>query len=222
MNSRLIKDTLYEQVARIGKAVSSPKRLEMLELLAQGEKSVETLAEELTIDVKLASAHLRTLKDARLVAPRRDGRYIYYRLTGVDVANLWVNLREVAEEHLVELQLALRQMVDSPSQLKAVGREILLEQAKKGDVVVIDVRPQTEYDLAHLPFARSMPLAELEKRLSELPVDKEIVAYCRGPFCLLSDEAVALLTARGYQVRKISDGVSEWQAAGLPVEHAQH
>ncbi len=222
MNSRLIKDTLYEQVARIGKAVSSPKRLEMLELLAQGEKSVETLAEELTIDVKLASAHLRTLKEARLVAPRRDGRYIYYRLTGVDVANLWVNLREVAEEHLVELQLALRQMVDSPSQLKAVGREILLEQAKKGEVVVIDVRPQTEYDLAHLPFARSMPLAELEKRLSELPVDKEIVAYCRGPFCLLSDEAVALLTARGYQVRKISDGVSEWQAAGLPVEHAQH
>ena len=222
MNTRLLKDTLYEQVARIGKAVSSPKRLEMLELLAQGEKSVETLAEELTIDVKLASAHLRTLKEARLVAPRRDGRYIYYRLTGVDVANLWVNLREVAEEHLVELQLALRQMVDSPSQLKAVGREILLEQAKKGDVVVIDVRPQTEYDLAHLPFARSMPLAELEKRLSELPVDKEIVAYCRGPFCLLSDEAVALLTARGYQVRKISDGVSEWQAAGLPVEHAQH
>ena len=109
-------------------------------------------------------------------------------------------------------------MVDSPSQLKAVGREILLEQAKKGDVVVIDVRPQTEYDLAHLPFARSMPLAELEKRLSELPVDKEIVAYCRGPFCLLSDEAVALLLARGYRARKVSDGVSEWQAAGLPLE----
>ena len=222
MNTRLLKDTLYEQVARIGKAVSSPKRLEMLELLAQGEKSVETLAEELTIDVKLTSAHLRTLKEARLVVPRRDGRYIYYRLTGVDVANLWVNLREVAEEHLVELQLALRQMVDSPSQLKAVGREILLEQAKKGEVVVIDVRPQTEYELAHLPFARSMPLAELEQRLSELPVDKEIVAYCRGPFCLLSDEAVALLSARGYRIRKIADGVSEWQAAGLPVEHAQH
>ena len=222
MNSRLLKDTLYEQVARIGKAVSSPKRLEMLELLAQGEKTVEALTEELSIDVKLTSAHLRTLKEARLVVPRRDGRYIYYRLAGVDVANLWVNLREVAEEHLVELRLALRQIVDRPSQLKAVGREILLEQAKKGEVVVIDVRPQTEYDVAHLPFARSMPLAELEKRLSELPVDKEIVAYCRGPFCLLSDEAVALLTGRGYQVRKISDGVSEWQAAGLPVEHAQH
>ncbi len=222
MNSRLLKDTLYEQVARIGKAVSSPKRLEMLELLAQGEKTVEALTEELSIDVKLTSAHLRTLKEARLVVPRRDGRYIYYRLAGGDVANLWVTLREVAEEHLVELRLALRQIVDRPSQLKAVGRENLLKQAKKGDVVVIDVRPQTEYDLAHLPFARSMPLAELEKRLSELPVDKEIVAYCRGPFCLLSEEAVALLTARGYQVRKISDGVSEWQAAGLPVEHAQH
>ena len=222
MDSRLLKDALYEQVARIGKAVSSPKRLEMLELLAQGEKTVEALTEELSIDVKLTSAHLRTLKEARLVVPRRDGRYIHYRLAGADVANLWVNLREVAEEHLVELQQALRQMVDSPSRLKAVGREMLLEQAKKGEVVVIDVRPQTEYELAHIPFARSMPLAELEKRLSELPADKEIVAYCRGPFCLLSDEAVALLTARGYQVRKISDGVSEWQAAGLPVEHAQH
>ncbi len=222
MNNRLLKDTLYEQVARIGKAVSSPKRLEMLELLAQGEKTVEALTEELSIDVKLTSAHLRTLKEARLVVPRRDGRYIYYRLAGVDVANLWVSLREVAEEHLVELKLALRQIVDSPAQLKAVGREILLEQARKGEVVVIAVRPRTEYDLAHLPFARSMPLAELETRLSELPVGREIVAYCRGPFCLLSDEAVALLSARGYQVRKISDGVSEWQAAGLPIEHVQH
>jgi len=215
-----LKDLLYEQVARIGKAVASPKRLELLELLAQGEKTVETLAGELAVDVKLTSAHLKALKEARLVASRRDGKFVIYRLSGPDVARLWVMLREVAEEHLVELRVALGQMVADPSRLAAVGREALLERAQRGEVVVIDVRPQTEYETAHLPFARSMPVAELERRLTELPLDKEIVAYCRGPFCLLSDEAVALLAAKGYRVRKILDGVSEWEAAGLPVEAA--
>jgi rhodanese-related sulfurtransferase/DNA-binding transcriptional ArsR family regulator len=221
MKQTLLKDLLYEQVARIGKAVSSPKRLELLELLAQGEKTVETLAGELAVDVKLTSAHLKALKEARLVASRRDGKFVIYRLSGPDVARLWVMLREVAEEHLVELRVALGQMVADPSRLAAVGREALLERALRGEVVVIDVRPQTEYETAHLPFARSMPVAELERRLTELPLDKEIVAYCRGPFCLLSDEAVALLAAKGYRVRKILDGVSEWEAAGLPVEVAE-
>ncbi|WP_418648983.1 ArsR/SmtB family transcription factor (plasmid) [Thauera butanivorans] len=220
MKQRLLKDLLYEQVARIGKAVSSPKRLELLELLAQGEKTVETLAGELAVDVKLTSAHLKTLKEARLVASRRDGKFVIYRLSGPDVARFWVMLREVAEEHLVELRVALGQMVADPARLAAVGRQTLLERAQRGEVVVIDVRPQTEYETAHLPFARSMPVAELERRLTELPLDKEIVAYCRGPFCLLSDEAVALLAAKGYRVRKILDGVSEWEAAGLPVEAA--
>ncbi|HMM71896.1 MAG TPA: metalloregulator ArsR/SmtB family transcription factor [Rhodocyclaceae bacterium] len=222
MRQRLLKDLLYEQVARIGKAVSSPKRLELLELLAQGEKTVETLAGELAVDVKLTSAHLKALKEARLVASRRDGKFVIYRLSGPDVARLWVMLREVAEEHLVELRVALGQMVADPSRLAAVGREALLERAQRGEVVVIDVRPQNEYETAHLPFARSMPVAELERRLTELPLDKEIVAYCRGPFCLLSDEAVALLAAKGYRVRKILDGVSEWEAAGLPVEAADN
>jgi len=220
MEQRLLKDLLYEQVARIGKAVSSPKRLELLELLAQGEKTVETLASELAVDVKLTSAHLKALKEARLVASRRDGKFVIYRLSGPDVARLWVMLREVAEEHLVELRVALGQMVSDPSRLAAVGRQALLERAQRGEIVVIDVRPQNEYETAHLPFARSMPVAELERRLTELPLDKEIVAYCRGPFCLLSDEAVALLAAKGYRVRKILDGVSEWEAAGLPVEAA--
>ncbi|MGI9045232.1 MAG: ArsR/SmtB family transcription factor [Burkholderiales bacterium] len=218
MKKRTLKDLLYEQVARIGKAVSSPKRLELLELLAQGEKTVEALSIELSVDIKLTSAHLKALKDARLVSSRRDGKYVIYRLTGQDVAGLWVTLRQVAEEHLVELRLALDQMVADPAKLASVSREVLLEQARRGDVVVIDVRPQAEYEVAHLPFARSMPVAEIEKRLLELPADKEIVAYCRGPFCLLSDEALALLGARGYRVRKILDGVSEWRAAGLPVE----
>lgn len=218
MNHRSLKDLLYEQVARIGRAVASPKRLELLEMLAQGEKTVEVLAADLSIDVKLTSAHLKALKEARLVASRREGKYVIYSLSGADVAGLWLTLRQVAEEHLLELRLALRQMADDPAKLVSVSRETFLEQARRGDVLVIDVRPESEYDSAHLPFARSMPLAEIEKRLAELPRDKDIVAYCRGPFCLLSDEAVALLTRRGYRARKILDGVPEWQAAGLPIE----
>jgi len=218
MNSRSIKDLLYEHVARVGKAVSSPKRLELIELLAQGEKSVDALAAELSVDIKLASAHLRVLREARLIASRRDGKYVYYRLAGSDVAGLWVTLREVAEEHLLELRMVLERMVADPATLASIGREALLEQARQGAVIVIDVRPRDEFATAHLPFARSMPVAEIEQRLSELPRGKDIVAYCRGPFCLLSDEAVALLAARGYRARKISDGVSEWQAAGLPLQ----
>ncbi len=211
------KDLLFEQVARIGKAMSNPKRLELLELLSQGEKTVETLANESHTDLKLTSAHLKALKEARLVITRRAGKYIHYRLAGADIANLWLNLRAVAGEHLIELRLALAKMSSDPSKLVSVSREQLLQQAKNGDVVVIDVRPTTEYQTAHLPFARSLPLTELLQRLNELPRDKDIVAYCRGPFCLLSDEAVELLTARGFHVRKTLDGVNEWQAAGFPL-----
>ncbi len=217
MKKRELKDLLYEQVARIGKAVSSPKRLELLELLAQGEKTVEVLATELSIGVKLASAHLKALKAARLVEHRREGKYMVYRLSGEDVGQLWVTLRLVAEEHLVELQLALQKMVAAPEQLTQASRKELLAQAKRGEVIVLDVRPQEEYDVAHLPYARSMPVAEIEKRLAELPKGREIVAYCRGPFCLFSEEAQQLLTRKGYRVRKLLDGVVEWQAAGLPL-----
>ena len=217
MNNRQLKDMLYEQVARVGKAVSSPKRLELLELLAQSEKSVDQLASEISADIKLTSAHLKALKAARLIQSRREGKYIYYSLSAPDVARLWVNLRQVAENHLLELQQALQHMVTDPAHLASMSRETLLEQARRGDIVVLDVRPQAEYEVAHLPFARSMPVAEIKQRLAELPVGKDIVAYCRGPFCLLSDEAVNLLAARGYVVRKLNDGVSEWQAAGLPI-----
>ena len=218
MNHRTLKDNLYEQVARIGKALSSPKRLELLEMLAQGEKTVEQLAGELSIDIKLTSAHLKALKEARLVQSRRDGKYVIHRISGGDVAQLGVSLRQVAEEYLVELRLAVDRMVAEPTKLSKVGRSELLAQARRGEVIVIDVRPQAEYDTAHLPFARSMPLPELQRRLAELPKRTQIVAYCRGPFCLMSDEAVKLLSAKGYKARKISDGVSEWLSAGLPVE----
>ncbi len=217
MTTRTLKDPLYEQVARIGKALASPKRLELLELLAQGEKTVEMLAAALAIDLKLASAHLKALAAAHIVASRRDGKYRWYRLSGPDVAQLWVRLREVAETHLAELRVALQVMAGAPETLVATAREELLTQARSGAIVVIDVRPRDEYDTAHLPFARSLPLAELETRLAELPADKEIVAYCRGPFCVFADIAVQLLRDRGYRARKLRDGVSEWQAAGLPL-----
>jgi rhodanese-related sulfurtransferase/DNA-binding transcriptional ArsR family regulator len=217
MKKRQLKDLLYEQVARMGKALASPKRLELIEVLAQGEKTVEALSTELSIDIKLTSAHLKALRAAHLVDSRRDGKYVLYRLSGTDVSNLWVTLREVAEEHLLDLRIAMDQMVAQPDKLASMDRKALLAQAKSGDVIVIDVRPQAEYDQGHLPFARSMPVEELEKRLAELPKRRQIVAYCRGPFCMLSDEALKLLRARGYRASKILDGVSEWGAAGLPL-----
>lgn len=218
MNKRNIKDALYEQVARIGKATSSPKRLELLELLAQGEKSVEVLADELAIDIKLASSHLQVLKEARLVLARREGKFIYYQLAGSDVGNLWVSMREVAQEHLLELRLALDAISCAPDKLASCNRKQIMEQAKRGEIIMIDVRPKAEFDHSHLPFARSMPLNEIAKRIAELPKNIEIVAYCRGPFCLFSEEAVQLLSAKGRKVSKLLDGVAEWTSAGMPLE----
>ena len=218
METRETKDLLFEQVARVGKAVASPKRLELLELLSQGEKTVEALANEASIDIRLASAHLKVLREAGLVVARREGRFIAYRLSGDDVVNLWISLRSVAEKHLVELRVALEQIFAAPERLTAESRASLLEKARQGEVIVIDVRPEVEYRAGHLPFARSLPLAEIERRLAELPPGKEIVAYCRGPFCLMSDEAVRLLRERGFRAHKIADGVAEWAAEGLPVE----
>jgi len=215
----ITKSQLYEHVARIGKALASPKRLELIELLAQGEKTVDLLAMQTGMDMRLASAHLRTLREARLVETRREGKFIHYRLSDRDVARLWMNVREVAEEHLVEVRLALDQMATSPDVLSPESRDSLLAKASRGDIVVIDVRPDAEYAAGHLPHARSMPLSELRKHLAELPPGKQIVAYCRGPFCLMSDEAVSLLRRRGFTAHKIADGVTEWQASGLPIEH---
>ena len=214
----MIKDVLYEQVARIGKATSSPKRLELLELLAQGEKSVDALAEQLSIEIKLASAHLKVLREARLVASRKEGKFVLYRLSGSDVAGLWVSMREVAQEHLVELRVALDEIASAPDKLASVSREQFMDQAKRGEIVVIDVRPRAEFDQSHLPYARSMPLDEIVQRIAELPMGVEIVAYCRGPFCLFSEEAVQLLKSKGRSVSKLLDGVAEWTSAGMPLE----
>ena len=212
------KSFLYEQVARIGKAVASPKRLELIELLCQGEKSVELLAAQSEISVKLASAHLRALRLARLVETRKDGKYVLYRLASTSVADLWVTLRSEAEERLVELQVALENIVAHGDDLEGLDRKTILKRAAAGDVLVLDVRPSAEYAAAHLPHARSLPIDELKKRLAELPKDTPVVAYCRGPFCLMAKDAVALLRKRGYRAIHLTDGVAEWRAHGLPIE----
>ena len=214
---REIKNLLYEQVARIGKAVSSPKRLELIEILCQGEKNVEELAVAAEISVKLASAHLKELKAARLVEARREGKNVAYRLVDSQVADLWVMLRALAEERLLELQAAMRELVSRPEELYAVGGKQLLAQAKRGEVLVLDVRPADEYETAHLPYARSIPLAELKSRLDEIPTGKPVVAYCRGPFCLMAKEAVDLLSRRGRQAVRMEVGVAEWRSQGLPL-----
>ncbi|SEB10231.1 metalloregulator ArsR/SmtB family transcription factor [Variovorax sp. YR216] len=214
---RELKTQLYEQVARIGKAISSPKRLELVELLCQGEKTVETLAVQADISVKLASAHLKELRLARLVDARKEGKYVFYRLAGTSVADLWVTLRSEAEERLVELQMALASITEHADELHGVDRGDILHRAAAGEVVVLDVRPQEEFAFAHLPHARSLPVDELKKRLIELPKNVPVVAYCRGPFCLMAKDAVELLRKKGYRAFHLTDGVAEWRARGLPV-----
>ena len=213
-----VKDFLYEQVARIGKAVASPKRLQLIELLCQGEKSVEVLAAQAEISVKLASAHLKELRLARLVETRKEGKYVLYRLASPSVAELWVTLRSEAEERLVELQVALANIVEHREELKGFDRKSLLTKAAAGEVLVLDVRPADEFATAHLPHARSLPIDELKRRLAELPKDTPVVAYCRGPFCLMAKDAVDLLRQKGYVAFHLSDGVAEWRALGLPIE----
>lgn len=215
---RDIKNHLYEQVARIGKAMASPKRLELVELLCQGEKTVELLAQQADISVKLASAHLKALRQARLVDTRKDGKYVTYRLANTSVADLWVAMRTEAEERLVELQVALAGIVSHGDALQGIDRATMLQKAKSGEILMLDVRPQAEYASAHLPHARSLPVDELLKRLAELPQGTPVVAYCRGPFCLMAKDAVDLLRQHGYSAHHLTDGVAEWRAQGLPIE----
>jgi len=221
LSSRQIKDVLYEQVARIGKATSSPKRLELLELLCQGEMNVEQLAAEAQISIKLASAHLSVLKSASMVETRRAGKNIFYSLTATDVAQFWVAIRSLAEERLLELQVALNRLVKGEGSLAPFDRAALLRDAASGDIVVIDVRPESEFAAGHIPYARSIPLTELKKRIAELPQDKDIVAYCRGPFCLFANEAVNMLKNAGLSAKRIDDGVAEWKSHGFEVTYQQ-
>jgi rhodanese-related sulfurtransferase len=212
------KDELYAQFARIGKALSNPHRLELVELLAQGERSVEDLAGEASLPIANASQHLQVLRAAQLVDVRRDGLYAYYRLSDKRVFQVWQALRDLGELQLAEVNRLVQSFLHDRSPLKSITTSELLERMEEGEVVILDVRPELEYRSGHIPEARSIPIDELEARLSELPNDQEIIAYCRGPYCVFADEAVTLLQKHGYRARRLIDGLPDWQALNLPIE----
>ena len=215
---RQFKDELYAQFARIGKALSNPHRLELLELLAQGERTVEDLAAEANLPIANASQHLQVLRAAQLVDVRRDGLYAYYRLSDERVFRLWQALRDLGDLQLAEVNRLVKSFLQDRSPLQSITTEELLQLLEAGNVVILDVRPEVEYQSGHIPEARSIPIDELEARLSELPRDQEIIAYCRGPYCVFADEAVTLLQNHGYRARRLIDGLPDWQALNLPVE----
>lgn len=213
-----MKSVFLKQFARIGKTLSSPSRLALLDLLCQSEKSVETLVEQSGFELKNVSAQLRVLKEARLVRSRKDGKYIFYSITDEKVAEFWNILQEFSFQQLSELRMIAKSLVAGGETLERVNRKSLLARMHKGEVIVLDVRPSDEFDAGHLPFALSIPLEELKAKMKMLPKSKEIVAYCRGPYCLLSVEAVKLLKAKGYQAFRLEDSVREWKMAELKVE----
>ncbi len=218
MTGRLVKDGLYEQFARIGRAVAHPKRIELLDLLCQGERSVEVLAQAAAIGMTSTSAHLRVLREAQLVETRREGTKVYYRLAAESVCELFFSMRDLAAERYAEVEMVVRDYFNARDELEPISRDELLARAEGSAVVVLDVRPREEYEAGHIPGAVSVPLGELEARLAALPRDAEIVAYCRGPYCVLAPQALRLLQRRGYQARRLRDGLPEWRRAGLPVE----
>lgn len=221
MSSLGPKQQVFAGLAEIAQALGHAHRLELLEHLGQGERSVEALAARTGLTLANTSRHLQLLRRARLVQGRRDGKRVYYRLAGEDaVVDLLSALSHVGERSSAEIARVMVSYFRARDDLEAVSREELLDRLRSGVVTLLDVRPEDEFAHGHLPGALNVPLAELELRLAELPPDREIVAYCRGPWCVLSFEAVALLRRRGYRVRRLEDGFPEWKVAGLPVESA--
>jgi rhodanese-related sulfurtransferase/DNA-binding transcriptional ArsR family regulator len=217
MVHRELKDPLYAQFARIGHAVASPKRIELLDLLAQGEKTVEQLAEQSSTPLKNTSAHLRVLRQARLVETRRAGTYVHYRLAGEDVYRFLRDLQTLGHHRLAEVERVANLYIHGRDELEPVGLAELRRRMRKGDVTVIDVRPEEEYRAGHIPGALSIPVAQLRRRLAEVPKSKAVVAYCRGPYCVYSVEAVGILRKHGYRARRAGEGLPDWRASGLPV-----
>jgi rhodanese-related sulfurtransferase len=216
MGHREFKDQLYAQFARIGKALASPQRLELLDLLAQGERTVEDLAHEAALSMANASQHLQALRRAHLVETRKEGVYVYYRVADPAVYDLWRSLRMVGERQLSEIDRLVDAYMRHPEHLQPVSRDELATRLTSGDVVVVDVRPRSEYRQGHIAQALSIPVDELGARLAELPTTQEIVAYCRGPYCLFADEAVDILSAHGFTAVRYGEGYPEWEAAGFP------
>ncbi len=220
MSTENPKQILFTQFAAVAKAVAHPHRLELLEQLAQGERSVEVLADRVRATVTNASQHLQHMRRAGLVAARRSGKFVFYRLADDAVLDLVAALRRVAETQSAEVDRVVRGYFDQRDTLEPVTRTELMERLQAGLVTVLDVRPADEFALGHVAGAINLPLVELERRLADLDFKHEIIAYCRGPYCVLSYEAVARLRARGFRIRRLEDGYPEWRAAGLPVEAA--
>jgi rhodanese-related sulfurtransferase len=219
MTDHAAKLRIYEQFARIGKALAAPGRLELIDLLAQGERPVDALAREAQMSIANASQHLQILLAAHLVATRRDAQRIYYRLASPAVIELWLALRRTAENQLAELPAVARQYLGEADQLEPIGRDELARRIEAGTVVLIDVRPQEEFEQGHIAGAVSVPLDSLESWAREdAPKRKQIVAYCRGPYCVYAIQAVAELKKRGLRAIRVEDGVAEWRAAGYPIE----
>ncbi len=218
MSSGNFKHDLFSQFARVGKALSNANRLELLEFLAQGERSVDELAKVSGLTVANTSQHLQQLRQAGLVTARKQGQHVYYRLTGDDVIQLLDALRRVAENHVAEVERLVNTYLTVKDDLEPVPAAELLDRVRQGLVTVIDVRPPEEYAAGHVPGAVNIPLSELESRLRELDPKQEVVAYCRGPHCVLAFDAVERLRKRGLQARRLEDGYPEWKLMGLPVE----
>ena len=214
---REFKDRLYGQLARLGKALASPHRLEILELLAQGERTVDSLATEVGLSLANASQHLQALRQAALVESRRDGQFVFYRLADPGVFELSKVIRSVAERRLAELDRLVQEHFGSRAEAEPVPMAELLKRARSNHVVILDTRPASEYVAGHIPGALSIPVDDLQRRLKELAKGKHYVAYCRGPYCIYADRAVEMLRASGRRARRLVDGFPEWRSAGLPV-----
>lgn len=217
LTDRHYKNLIWEQFARMAKGLANPRRLELLDLLAQGPRSVEALAHLAGLSVANASQHLQVLKGAALVATERQGTYVTYRLASLDVEHLLGSLRTLAETQIAEVSHLTRTFLKERHLLEPVNQELLVERVRKGEVTVLDVRPIEEYQAGHIPGALSVPVASLKQRLARIPKNREIVAYCRGPYCVLAVEAVTLLKARGYHAHRLEAGVADWRAFGHPV-----
>jgi len=215
---RPFKNAIYQQLARIGKAAASPRRLELLDLLSQAPRTVEALARESNQTIANASRHLQVLRAARMVEAEKSGLFVTYRLADDGVADFFRALRLLAEARLTEIERLSRDYLEDREALEAVDREALLGRAQRGEVVVLDVRPIEEYRAGHIPGARSIPLKELESRLGEIPADQEVVAYCRGPYCLFAVEAVERLRAHGFKATRLEDSLADWRARGMDVQ----
>ncbi len=218
MDKRAFKDQLYGQFSRIGKALASPNRIEMMELLAQRERTVESLSKDLGLTVGNGSAHLQILREARLVESRKDGLFVHYRVADDVVLHLLEAVRKVAETRLAEVDRIVESYFGDRAGLDAIGFDELKARLKNESVILVDVRPAEEYAAGHIAGAISIPHDEIEDRLRELQKGKEVVAYCRGPYCVFADDAVAILTRKRRKARRLEAGFPEWKSAGLPVK----